>query len=107
MVNVCALRCIGKENREKQFHKSEFRRESDRGDEMKDNQNELNANVESQRAKSDICFLLFFKQRFYTMVTVQPLVWGAGNIYSITACLVLKDITVWGLVYVQPNNLGY
>lgn len=27
MVNVCALRCIEKENREKQFHKSEFRRE--------------------------------------------------------------------------------
>lgn len=37
MVNVCALRCIGKENREKQFHMSEFRRESERGDEMKDN----------------------------------------------------------------------
>lgn len=30
MVNVCALRCIGKENREKQFHKSEFRREIER-----------------------------------------------------------------------------
>lgn len=27
MVNVCALRCIEKENREKQFHKSEFRKE--------------------------------------------------------------------------------
>lgn len=27
MVNVCALRRIEKENREKQFHKSEFRRE--------------------------------------------------------------------------------
>lgn len=43
MVNVCALRCIGKEkNREKQFHKSEFRRERQReerrgGGEMKDN----------------------------------------------------------------------
>lgn len=34
MVNVCALRCIGKENREKQFYKSEFRKE--RRDEMKD-----------------------------------------------------------------------
>lgn len=30
MVNVCALRCIGKENREKQFHKSEFERERKR-----------------------------------------------------------------------------
>lgn len=30
MVNVCALRCIGKENREKQFHKSELRRERKR-----------------------------------------------------------------------------
>lgn len=30
MVNMCALRCIGKENREKQFHKSEFRRERGR-----------------------------------------------------------------------------
>lgn len=32
MVNVCALRCIGKENREKQFHKSEFKRERERGE---------------------------------------------------------------------------
>lgn len=61
MVNVCALRCIGKENREKQFHKSEFRRESDRGDKMKDNKNELNADVESQHAKSNIVFLFFKK----------------------------------------------
>lgn len=30
MVNVCALRCIGKENREKQFHKSEFKRDRKR-----------------------------------------------------------------------------
>lgn len=69
MVNVCALRCIGKENREKQFHKSEFRRERERGEgtEMKDNKNELNADVESQHAKSDI-FLnyFFFFKRFST-----------------------------------------
>lgn len=37
MVNVCALRCIGKENREKQFHKSEFRREREKKGEIKDN----------------------------------------------------------------------
>lgn len=63
MVNVCALRCIGKENREKQFHKSEFRRESERGDEMKDNKNELNADVESQHAKKATFFFLLSKKR--------------------------------------------
>lgn len=61
MVNVCALRCIGKENREKQFHKSEFRRERERGgDEMKDNKNELNADVGSRHAKSIIFKKFFF-----------------------------------------------
>lgn len=59
MVNVCALRCIGKENKEKQFHKSEYRRE--RGDEMNDSKNEFNADVKSKRAKAttlfcDFCF---------------------------------------------------
>lgn len=63
MVNVCALRCIGKENREKQFHKSEFRRERGKGNEMKDNKNELNANVESKHAKATVFlnFIFFFK----------------------------------------------
>lgn len=77
MVNVCALRCIGKENREKQFHKSEFRRERERGEgtKMKDNKNELNADVESQHAKSDISLIFFFfKKVFYKMISVQPLV---------------------------------
>lgn len=72
MVNVCALRCIGKENREKQFHKSEFRRERERGgDEMKDNKNELNADVESQHAKATF---FFSSNVFYKMISVQPLV---------------------------------
>lgn len=59
MVNVCALRCIGKENREKQFHKSEFREREGGGGEMKDNKNELNADVESQHAKAIIFRFLF------------------------------------------------
>ena len=38
MIYVCALRCIGKENKEKQYHKSELgiERERERGRERKE-----------------------------------------------------------------------
>lgn len=63
MVNVCALRCIGKENKEKQFDKSEFSRERGRG-KIKDNKNEPNADVESQHAKNNH-FSICFENMFY------------------------------------------
>lgn len=62
MVNVCALRCIGKENREKQFHKSEFRREKERekgGDEMKDNKNEPMQMLKASMQKATFLKFLF------------------------------------------------
>lgn len=66
MVNVCALRCIGKENREKQFHKSEFRKREREGGgyKMKDNKNDLNADVESRHAKQHFFTLTYYKKRF-------------------------------------------
>lgn len=63
MVNMCALRCIGKENREKQFHKSEFRRERERkrgGGEIKDNKNELKCRCLKSACKSNIFLLALF-----------------------------------------------
>lgn len=63
MVNMCALRCIGKENREKQFHKSEFRRERKKereGGEIKDNKNELKCRCLKSACKSNIFLLALF-----------------------------------------------
>lgn len=46
---------------------------------MKDNKNELNADVESRHAKSIIFKKFFFPflntKVFYKVITVQPLVW--------------------------------
>lgn len=55
---MCFKRCIGKENREKQFHKSEFRSERGGENEIKDSKNEPVADVESQHANATI-FLNF------------------------------------------------
>lgn len=58
MVNVCALRCRGKENREKQFHKSEFRREIEReGTEQKTTKMRLMQMLEADMQKHHIFFL--------------------------------------------------
>lgn len=70
MVNVCALRCRGKENREKQFHRSEFRRKrEERGTEW----NELNADVESSVQKQHVVKVCWFLGVQRTR-GVQPLV---------------------------------
>lgn len=41
---------------------------------MKDNKNELNADVESQHAKATFFFFFLISKVFYKMMSVQPLV---------------------------------
>lgn len=67
MVNVCALRCIGKEKTGRNSFTSQNLEE--RGDEMKDNKNELNADVESRHAKSNTFFFFSFSKTFYRVTT--------------------------------------
>lgn len=56
MVNVCALRCRGKENREKQFHRSEFKREREReGEKERGEWNERQQKLAHCRCGSQTC----------------------------------------------------
>lgn len=70
---------------------------------MKDNKNELNADVESQHAKSNISFFCFSFCFFKSAQTaaVQPLVWWVEKTFlcGFSLSYTLKDIMAWGLIY--------
>lgn len=101
MVNVCALRCIEKENREKQFHKSEFRREGVKWKTTKMSW------MQMLKAGMHRTFLFFVSITFYRVIGLLCSLWPrvGKQRREMLSTHVLSPENLWWHFYHQHHQL--